>query len=348
MTVMEKITKKILSNKMVRKIYFWVMPFIVGLLHTRHIHGPRKILGSENDVLLFFHVKNGELFIKAFLDYHFSLGVRHAIMLDNQSTDKTVEIAKGYTNVTIFSNNIDKMGYREVHFENFLINKMCKKRWCLNVDIDELFDYPGSDKIPLNEFIRYLNKYRYTTVVGYMLDLFPEYDLNSSQIKSIDIKSDFCFYDISLVNKLGYQNSEPLNNRVENIISNPRIYHYTGGIRKKVFDVNPGLTKHPLTFQDGSVRRINCHYVTNAKCADVSTVLYHYKFAEIYEKSKLYIQTSFGSISEYKKYCKTFEQTHKLVIKTENTKKLESVNDLIQERFLEISANYLGWINKPV
>jgi hypothetical protein len=46
-------------------------------------------------------VKNGELSIPSFIEHHFRLGVQRILFLDNQSTDRTVALARQYDNVFV-------------------------------------------------------------------------------------------------------------------------------------------------------------------------------------------------------------------------------------------------------
>ncbi len=59
--------------------------------------------------------------------------------------------------------------------KQYLIARFGKSgRWCLYVDIDELFDYPYSEVVSLDSFLRYLTSKSYTAVMAHMLDMFPE------------------------------------------------------------------------------------------------------------------------------------------------------------------------------
>ena len=53
-----------------------------------------------------------------------------------------------------------------------------------------------------------------------------------------------------------------------------------GGIRETVFDVVPRLTKFPLVYWDGDIRPVeeSPHHIDNARIADFSCVLFHYKY----------------------------------------------------------------------
>ena len=49
-----------------------------------------------------------------------------------------------------------------------------------NEDYDEFFDYPRSKELSLREFLRYLNRHRFTSAPVQMLDMFAETPLQRS------------------------------------------------------------------------------------------------------------------------------------------------------------------------
>ena len=53
---------------------------------------------------------------------------------------------------------------------------------------------------------------------------------------------------------------------------------FAGGVRSDVFGFKPHLTKYPLVFYDGKIIPDPPHHVNNARIADVTCVLFHYKF----------------------------------------------------------------------
>ena len=62
--------------------------------------------------------------------------------------------------------------------KRYLAETFSAGRWNLCADIDELFDYPFSERIGLNSFLSYLNANSYTAVVTQMLDMFADCPLS--------------------------------------------------------------------------------------------------------------------------------------------------------------------------
>ena len=239
---------------------------------------------------------------------------------------------------------------REVLFKQYLISRFGKKdRWCLCVDIDELFDYPYSDVLNLRSFLSYLNDKSYTAVAAQMLDMFPEKPL-SGRTSRVDepLKDLHIFYDISNVSR------RPLAKRSlrrGNALENKDIESFSGGIRNTLFGTGPYLTKFPLVRLDGKVKPINgsSHRIADAAIADVTSVLFHYKFIDehfhrqvaqaVWEEHRLR-----GS-AVYKRYSEVLENAPSLQLKLETASEIGDVNDLLERSFLTVSEDYVNRVN---
>lgn len=312
---------------------------------TEHIYGLRKINVGENEVIVVCLVRNREIFIKSFIEYYFSLGVRHIVFVDNNSTDKTVEIACSYDNVSIVRSRIKSIldSGIDIYLREYAAKRFCKNSWCLVADIDEFFDYPFSDKISLCVLIRYLKENSYTAVVTQTLDLFSDKPLNSlKSMKDGCLKELYPYYDLSNISKIDYPSSD-------NLISNKEIKFYFGGIRKTVFCTNNFLTKHPLVFVHKKLKMNNQHTFHNVNCADFSAVFYHYKFASNFlEIAAIYVAENNEIFyrEEYSNIVQICAQNPSLTFKQKTSKRLTAINDLLQEEFLVVSDKYRQWTEK--
>ena len=322
-------------------------------ISIKHVFGPKKINYGKNELVVVCLVYNSEACIKQFIEHYFSLGARHIVFLDNNSKDSTVEkvreMALVYKNITLLKSNfLLRKDEDEYHFKNYLVNRFCKNRWGMCADADEFFDWPYSDVIGLRSLLDYLNANRYNAVVTQMLDMFSDKPLNKlekleNEKKLVEL---YDYYDISSIRK-----ENLLKTRLEivggNIISNSAIKFYLGGIRKKVFNTDNFITKYSLFFLDKNIRlQPHSHFVGNARIADFSTVLYHYKFNKDFYKSSLtVVQTkAFPScLNEYESYVNALDKKSSITLKQETSKKLKSTYDLVENKFLVVSENYKNY-----
>lgn len=322
---------------------FRINEFFVNILfymkkgkYIEHVYGPEFIDYAKDELLVTCLVRNGEMYVKSFIEHYFSLGVKHIVFLDNGSSDKTVELVSKYKNVTIFETKLSYKKYRFA-FKRFLVNRFAKNKWVLYVDIDEFFDYPYSDKMNLSSLLKYLNENSYTAVLGQMLDMFSDKPLAKVISEPTDdIKKKYAYYDISEIEKVDL-----------------RIFglkKHFGGINKSIFGIGDiKLSKFPLFFMDHKIKpfRLSSHDIKNGRIADFSVVLNHYKFlGSFYDKVIRVVkegQYHKGSL-HYKIYLSVLKDNYDFNILQKTSNKLNSVNDLVKNDFLIVSENYLSWI----
>jgi hypothetical protein len=213
--------------------------------NIRYVSGLEEVDYGNNEVIVTCIVRNGALHIKSFIEHHFGLGVKHIIFLDNCSTDETVQIAAGYSNVTILQTRCPYQTYENV-MKRYMVQKFTRNRWSLTVDIDERFDYPYSDQLPIGSFLTYLNTHSYTAVVTQMLDLFDDNAINVNFDENSKPIQEICYYyDISNIEKTNYPYG---------ILSNANVKMHWGGIRHTMFGTKNGLTKASLMFLERAIK----------------------------------------------------------------------------------------------
>jgi len=126
---------------------FGVRPYLLPS-KVEHICGPQHVSYSLEEVLVISVVRNGELYVKSFLDHYRSMGVKHFVFLDNGSTDRTVEMLCAHEDVTVLQTNAPYQKYENT-MKRYLAERFSPGKWNLCADIDELFDYPFSESLSL-------------------------------------------------------------------------------------------------------------------------------------------------------------------------------------------------------
>ena len=334
-----------------------------------HVHGPEEVAYEADELVVVCLVRDGRPYVKSFVEHYTSMGAKHLFFLDNGSTDGTVEALKGYDNVTVLRTALPFKRYALL-VRQYLIERFGRGRWSLCVDIDELFDYPYSDVVGLGSLLRYLNERSYTAVAAQMLDMFPEEPLAGSREGNFPdepLKERHRFYDVSDISRVSIKELPRLRNDMldsdaiktfsggirlprlrNNTLESDEIELFYGGIRKTVFgDWTFNLTKFPLVFSDGRVKPIDgsSHWVDNARIADFTCVLFHYKFLDGYfheqavqaVREEQYHKNS----ARYKKSLQVLDRNPILRVKGETARELRSVNELVENLFLVVSEGYM-------
>src|SRR5215211_6116668 len=255
---------------------------LIGGFEVEHLYGPAEIPYGEDELVVVCLVRDGEPWVSTFVEHYLSLGARHLVFLDNDSTDGTVAAACEHENVTVlrtklsFGASVEGTEGQDL-MRRYLIQRFGRNRWSLCVDVDELFDFPYSDVIRLDSLLRYLNSKSYTAVTAQMLDMFPEkLSVNGTQEIVNEWKEEYRFYDVSEIDRSSTKDKDAIGNNI--IESDEVAARVRGGIRDNAFGYKPLLTKYPLLFSDDTVEHIRVHSIRNARVADFTCVLFHYKF----------------------------------------------------------------------
>lgn len=331
----------IIPDKFKRKIEELTVYFF-----TRHIWGEKSIRLSEDEAVVTCVVKNGEYYLKNFINHYQKLGFRHIFLLDNGSTDSTSEIAKKYKNVSIYQCKLPIDKYQKI-YKHYLARKTCHGGWCLDTDIDEFFDYPFSKKIQLNQFLGYLNKMGYTTVLTQLLDMIPDRPLTQLfDTKQDDLSLVYQYFDLSNISKIPYSTDKfSIDFGNKNLIPSNGCKLLYGGIRKTLYNNNCLLTKHSLFFPSKVGELFpHVHFVNQAKIADVSCPILHYKITSNALKTALQNREVFiGNSKGYDDFITFLFNKSEQKITQDTSVKYQSAEDLYKHEFIFISDQYLAY-----
>src|SRR5215218_5148416 len=318
---------------------------------VEHLYGPEEVAYEADELVVVCLVRDGRPYVKSFVEHYASMGTKHIFFLDNESTDGTVEALKKYDNVTVLRTALPFKRYALL-VRQYLIERFGRGRWCLCVDIDELFDYPYADIVGLSSLLGYLNERSYTAVAAQMLDMFPEEPLSGSgrpsELPDEPLKERHRFYDVSNISRISMRGHPLFRN---NTLESSEVEALRGGIRQNLFDFRANLTKFPLVFSDGRVTPFDgsTHWVDNARIADLTCVLLHYKFLDGYLREQaaqaVREEHHYDNSAEYKEYLRVLEGNPTLRIKQDTSREFQGVNDLLENGFLVVSEDYVGWIN---
>lgn len=230
-------------------------------------------LGPE-DVIALAVVKDAAEHVEALLDHHLGLGVRGVVLLDNGSTDETVELARRYAPVLILRSTLPFRTY--VHtFRCVLRERYGRGCWSLMVDADERFEYPASERLSLGRLARHLNAQGANLVLANLLGTFAQGPLLELPEARGNAQARLHrFYDLT-----DLEGAPP----PEHLQPPPGLTVFTGGIRQRALGWGRGyLHKFPLAFFRGGLEPwdLTGHHVhgPHGRLADLSGVLYHYRF----------------------------------------------------------------------
>tara|TARA_B100001093_G_scaffold504625_2_gene560734 strand:+ start:1911 stop:2960 length:1050 start_codon:yes stop_codon:yes gene_type:complete len=312
----------------------------------RRCWGPDYIDLKSDEAAVTCLFKNGEHYLESVVRHHTEMGFKHIFLLDNHSTDDSEKIAKKYSNVSYFKTGLPINKYQHQIVNDFA-NRTVRNGWCLNIDFDELFDYPYSERMGLDRFIAYLNSHNYTAVVTQMLDMFACESLaNLASNSREDITTKYTSYDTSAITRVAYSRSK-LYKKFSNksTISNNDIPLLFGGIRKKLYNLDCLLTKNSFFRVEGNKSALShCHFAQNVNLADISCILLHYKFTSSSMQIAIHMSKTFGNLSGYQDFIKLIEENPDLKI-SKCPKKYMGAIKLVEEDFLTVTKQFTDYVN---
>jgi len=294
-------------------------------------------------------VRNGREHLPSFLAHYRALGVREFVFVDNGSDDGTLECLAREPDVSLYETRLAHKDY-ETQIRRLAIEAHCRRRWCLNVDIDELFDYPCSAELGLGELVRYLELRGATAMVAHMLDMFDRD--NRRLAGELDLRTAYPDYDITALERSPYDRAEARAFCDGNTLQAP-IPCLSGGVRQTVFGSKSGarylLIKHPLLFLDGVLEPVtHPHYSNHATVADVTGVLYHYKFTPSLKAKALESRATGRYVKfaqeQYEQYLGKLGSRDSIAIATKGTRRLAHVDELAELGFLHVSPAYRQFV----
>jgi hypothetical protein len=248
---------------------------VVFLDAIHRVSGPAHFAYADNEFMVVCLVKNGIEYLPSFLRHYRAMGARHFCFIDNESTDDTREVLAHEPDVTTYRTALKHKKF-ESEIRRVIIERHCRSRWCMCVDIDELFEFPGADVITSRGFLDYLNVNWFTSVVSYMLDMFAQ----EPHAAAPYLEDAYPNFDLSNITRGDYfAGFEAFCDR--NVLQEPGIGNYYGGVRQHYIRSGESkflLTKHPLVFIDHRIEAVTMpHFCNNARVADVTCLLKHYK-----------------------------------------------------------------------
>jgi hypothetical protein len=231
-------------------------------------------------------------------------------------------------------------------FKKRLAEMTVRSGWCLDVDIDEYFDYPYSDTLTLSGFLEYLNARDYTAVLTQMLDMFSDRPLSAlaEAPASENVKEVYRYYDLSQVRKVDYRSSDLTRRHAHlNKVPNGSVSLQFGGIRQVLFGINCLLSKHSLFRMNSCLELFpHVHFVNRARLADVACVLLHYKLVGNAYETALQNKDAFhGTSKGYNDLMTLIEEMPDRRIKSDTSVEFRSTADLVESGFLFASDAYV-------
>lgn len=111
----------------------------------------------------------------AFLSHHRAMGVDHFLVVDNASTDGSLDLLLDQPDISVWHS---KHSYRQARFgvdwTGWLLARYGHGHWCLTLDVDETLVYPYHQTRKLQALTAWLDQQGQESMAAMMLDLYPQ------------------------------------------------------------------------------------------------------------------------------------------------------------------------------
>lgn len=269
---------------------------------------------KRDDLLVFSTLRNEQVRLPYFLDYYRDMGVDHFLMVDNDSSDGSVEYLTQQPDVSLWhSHKSYKRSRFGVDWLNWLQWKYSHGHWSLVVDPDEFLVYPFCDTRPLRALTDWLDASSIKSFSAMLLDMYPKGRLNDQPYTAgqdpLEIASWFDSGNYSIQKNKKFGN-----------------LWIQGGPRSRVFfpdtpALAPALNKIPLVKWDRKYTYVSSSHMLLPRGLNLvydewggekaSGILLHTKFLDTFTTKaaeELERKQHYSGSIEYKAYAETLNE----------------------------------------
>lgn len=292
--------------------------------------------GTKGGVDAYMVVRNEVDRLPFIFEYHRRLGVERFFVVDNDSSDGTVDYLLSQPDcLTYHTTSSFAAAGCGMDWINMMVEMHGQQRWCLFIDADELIVYPHCEFVSLPAFCNLLLESRFEGVSAIMVDMYGEHGLGDEPDASSSSLLEVCpFYDRDYV--VRPKITRPLGRRfhaVEAIggprmrvfypeflqagpwrlfraraarsLRHSRLGHWLKLDRSGIGICPPDITKIPLIFARPGRSWVSNHRTTPLELAPVTTALLHFKLLGGFaERARIEAARGehWGGGSEYARY----------------------------------------------
>lgn len=152
---------------------------------------------KPGDILCFACVRNEAARLPSFLAHYRRLGVRHFLVVDNDSSDATAALLQDQADVSLWHTAASYKASRfGMDWVNWLLLRFGHGHWCVTVDADEILIYPYWQTRPLSALTGWLDLQGQPSLGALTIDMYPEGPVSLGDLGVVqDPLAHLCWFD---------------------------------------------------------------------------------------------------------------------------------------------------------
>ena len=217
-------------------------------------------------------MRNEMALIEEYLEHYRKAGIRRFAIIDNDSTDGTLEFLASQPDTDVYSHTDQFSTARKQGWINQIILRYGYARWYLIADADEHVVFDGIERHGFDDLVLRLDSQQRRVARGVLVDMYGDRPLAQLSTASDCLRREHRFFDPGPYTE----------------VQRPEMMSCRGGMRRRVFsglnaDFDPELTKYPLLRLDPGEFVASPHYIwpPSPHLADPCMLgILHYKFTK--------------------------------------------------------------------
>jgi hypothetical protein len=157
----------------------------------------RAASAHRDEICAFLVVRNELLRLPFTFKHHRALGVQRFFVVDNASSDGTIDYLLGESDVHVYETSDSYQDARNgIDWLELLLHMYGQDRWCLLLDADEHLVYPECETLSLQEFCRRLEERGLNCLATSFVDLYADIAIADTHLSSTRPPIEICrFFD---------------------------------------------------------------------------------------------------------------------------------------------------------
>jgi hypothetical protein len=309
--------------------------------------GPRAVDLASDECCAVVLQKNGAYFLPELLAHHRAIGVRHFLVIDNGSTDRSLALLGDQPDVTVVENLLP-VGEYEVLMRSLLPREHVRGGWFLVVDSDEMFDPPPGCSGQIAPLLRYLESEGHTALLAHALDMFsdaPAAETAGWSYREALQRLTLC--SLGGLERIAYHDPAfALHFYLKDNPTEGPQHFWRGGMRREVFGETPLLTRHNLIRNaPGVAPPGHVHALSGVRVSDITASFRHYKFTGDYiARDRQQVAAKVWQHGEDARRLALYDRSAGFAISLPTQKTYAGVEALLSEGFIQTSRKFQDFL----